>query len=64
MEQANPAFGELYRLTVQFTEMLRKQQPEQLRPWLDAAQASNFRELKSLADGMERDYAAIEAALR
>jgi transposase len=64
MEQANPVFGRLYRLTVQFTEMLRKRQVEQLRPWLDAAQASELRELKSLADGIERDYAAIEAALR
>jgi transposase len=64
MEQANEAFGELYRLAVQFTEMLRKRQPEQLRPWLDAAQASDFGELKSLATGMERDYAAVEAALR
>jgi transposase len=64
MEQASPAFGRLYRLTVQFTEMLRKRQVEQLRPWLDAAKASDLRELKSLAEGMERDYAAIEAALR
>jgi transposase len=64
MEQASPAFGQLYQLTVQFTEMLRKRQVEQLRPWLDAAQASDLRELKSLAEGMERDEAAIEAALR
>jgi transposase len=64
LEQANPAFSELYRLTVQFTEMLRKRQPEQLRPWLDVARASDLRELKSLADGIERDYAAVEAALR
>jgi transposase len=64
LEQANPAFGQLYRLTVQFTEMLRKRQPEQLRPWLDMARASDLRELKSLAEGMERDYAAVEAALR
>jgi transposase len=64
MEQANAAFGQLYGLTAQFTEMLRKQQVEQLRPWLDAAQASELAELKSLASGMERDYAAIEAALR
>jgi transposase len=64
MEQANTPFGQLYRLTVQFTEMLRKRQPEQLRPWLDMAQASDLRELKSLAEGMERDYAAAEAALR
>jgi transposase len=64
MQQASPAFGRLYRLTVQFTEMLRKRQVEQLRPWLEAAQASELRELKSLADGIERDYAAVEAALR
>jgi transposase len=64
MEQANPAFRHLYRLAVEFTGMLRKRQPEQLRPWLDAAQASDFGELKSLATGMERDYAAVEAALR
>jgi transposase len=64
MEQASPAFGQLYRLTIQFTEMLRKRQVEQLRPWLSAAQASDLKELKSLAEGMGRDYAAIEAALR
>ena len=64
MEHANPAFGPLYRLTVQFTEMLRKRQPEQLRPWLDVARASDLRELKSLAEGIERDYVAVEAALR
>jgi len=64
MEQASPAFSELYRLTVQFTEMLRKRQPEGLQPWLEAAQASEFGELKSLAAGMERDYAAVEAGLR
>jgi transposase len=64
MEQASPAFGRLYRLTVQFTEMLRKRQVEQLRPWLETAQASDLKELKSLAEGMERDYAAVEAALR
>jgi len=64
MEQASPAFGRLYRLTVQFTEMLRKQQVVQLRPWLYAAQASENRELKSLAGSLERDYAAVEAALR
>jgi len=62
--QASPAFGGVYRLVVQFTEMLRKRQVEQLRPGLDAARASEVSELKSLADGRERDYAAIEAALR
>jgi transposase len=64
MEQVSPTFAQLYRLTVQFTEMLRKRQVEQLRPWLQAAKASELRELKSLADGIERDQAAVEAALR
>jgi transposase len=64
MEQANAAFGQLYRLTIQFTEMVRKRQVEQLRPWLEAAQASDLAELKSLAGGIERDYDAVEAALR
>lgn len=64
MEQANPAFGQLYRLTTQFTEMLRNRQPEQLQPWLERVQASDFGELKSLATGMARDYAAVEAGLR
>jgi transposase len=31
---------------------------------LDAAQASQFGELKSLAGSLERDYAAVEAARR
>jgi len=44
--------------------MLGKRHLEQLRPWLQAAQASELRELKSLAEGMQRDSAAIEAALR
>jgi transposase len=64
MEAAEPSFGSLYRLTVDFTEMLRKRQPERLRPWLEAAQASEFPELKSLATGMERDYTAVENGMR
>ena len=64
MEQASPAFGQLYRLSVQFTEMLRKRQVEKLRPWLEAVKASDLKELKSLAEGIERDEAAVEAALR
>jgi transposase len=64
MEAAEPTFGSLYRLTIDFTEMFRKRKPELLRPWLDAAQASEFGELRSLATGMGRDYAAVEAGLR
>jgi len=64
MEQANPAFGQLYRLTPQFTEMRRTRPPEQLQPWLAEGHASDFADLKSLASGMARDDAAGEAGLR
>jgi transposase len=64
MEAAEPAFGPRYRLAVDFTEMVRKRQPEQVRPWLEAAKASEFPELRSLSIGMERDEAAVEAGLR
>ena len=63
MEAAEPTFGSLYRLTVDFTEMLRKRKPELLQPWLQAAQASEFGELRSLAVGMGRDYVAVEAGI-
>jgi hypothetical protein len=55
MEQANPAFGPLDRLTTQFTEMLRTRPPEQVQPWLERVQASDFGALKSLATGMARE---------
>ena len=44
--------------------MLRKRQPEQLRPWLDMARASDLSARKRLAEGIARDYDAVEAARR
>ena len=44
--------------------MLRNRQPERLQPWLEQVQASDCAALKSLATGMARDYAAVEAGLR
>lgn len=44
--------------------MLRRRQPERLSPWLEAAHVSDFPELKSLATGIARDYAAVENGLR
>ncbi len=64
MELASPAFGTLYRLAHTFTDMIRSQQPEHLDSWLEQASASDFPELVSLASGITRDYAAVEAALR
>ena len=64
MALASPAFGTLYRLAHTFTDMIRSQQPEHLDSWLEQASASDFPELVSLASGITRDYAAVEAAFR
>ncbi len=58
--------GELattYVLTQGFTEMVRGRKVEMLESWLTAAQASAVPELRSLANGIERDKAAVIAGL-
>jgi transposase len=64
MEQVCPPFGTLYRLAHTFTDMIRNRQPEHLDRWLSQASECDFPELVSLASGIKRDYAAVEAALR
>jgi transposase len=63
MEAANPGFGPRYRRAVGVPEMVRTRQPEHVRPWLDAAQTREFPALRSLATGMDRDDAVVEAGL-
>lgn len=46
-----------------FVKMLRDQQVEALPGRLESAQASPIRELRQFAQGIERDRAAVEAAL-
>jgi len=64
MEQASPPFGVLKQLAHTFTNMIRSQQAEHLDSWLEQVSASDLPELVSLASGIKRDYAAVEAALR
>ena len=44
--------------------MVRERQHEKLEHWLERAEASGERALRSFAGGVRRDYAAVEAALR
>ena len=50
-------------LSQDFVKMLRDKRVEGLPSWLQRAQASTVRELRQFAQGIERDRAAVEAAL-
>jgi transposase len=63
MEQVSPALGPLVRLAQAYTQMLRARQGEHLDTWLEQASSSGFGELVSFATGIQRDYAAVKAAL-
>jgi transposase len=52
----------VYELAQRFGRMVRERRPEDLAAWLDDAR-SGPRELRTLAGGLERDRAAVEAAL-
>ena len=46
-----------------FVKLLRQKQVDALDGWLESAKASSIRELRQFAQGIERDHAAVEAAL-
>jgi len=50
-------------LAQQFRLMVRDRKPEALAPWIQASQASGIGELKTFADGLQREQAVIRAAL-
>jgi transposase len=54
----------VYQLLQAFLTMVRQRQHVQLRAWMEAASASGIAELRSFVAGIERDYEAVEAALR
>jgi transposase len=43
--------------------MIRGQKPEAFQPWLEAVATSDVADLKTFAAGLERDRAAVLAAL-
>lgn len=50
-------------LAQQFRLMVRDRKPEALSPWIQASQASGIGELKTFAEGLQREQAVIQAAL-
>jgi transposase len=46
-----------------FVKMMREKRVEALPAWMEDAKASQVRELRQFAQGIERDRAAVEAAL-
>jgi transposase len=62
--QTSAAVQAVYQLLQTFLTMVRQRQHEHLRPWMAAAVSCGVAEMKSFVVGIERDYEAVEAALR
>jgi transposase len=60
---SDPDIQQAYTLTVQFEELIRGRERDELAPWLDRARDSQLPELIEFGRGLERDRAAVEAAL-
>jgi hypothetical protein len=58
-----PDLQTAYALARQFRVMVRERTPQALDPWISACRASGINELKSFADGLEREAGIIRAAL-
>jgi len=61
---AVPALATAQQVAVEFGRVVRERNRAALSGWLQQAEASGIPELRSVAAGMRRDRAAIEAALR
>ncbi len=60
--QASDELCTLYLLSQEFVTMLKQRRAEALDEWLRQAKESHVAELKSFANGILRDYAAVYAA--
>jgi transposase len=52
-----------YDLAQRFGTMVRGRQQDQLDPWLEACLSSGIPDLRTFAEGLQREYSAIKAAL-
>lgn len=60
--QASSDLHTVYLLSQEFVTMLKERRAEELNEWLKRAKESLVAELKSFANGIYRDYAAVYAA--
>jgi transposase len=52
-----------YDLVQRFGTMVRSRQQDQLDPWLEDALGSGIPDLHTFAEGLQREYSALKAAL-
>ncbi len=62
IRQGHPDLETAYRLSQGFVSMLAERRDQDLDGWLVQADRSGISELKSFAQGIRRDYAAVHAA--
>jgi transposase len=63
LRQVHPTLEITYQLVQEFAVMLRQHQGEHLETWLEQVRTSHIPELLRFARGIERDKAAVQAAL-
>jgi len=61
--QASPEIAEARLLAQEFNRILKQRDHEAFPSWMERASQSRIPEMKSLASGLERDHAAVVAAL-
>jgi transposase len=61
--EVSPTVHKAYTLGLSFLHLVRRRDAEAFDPWLEQAQASAIPELERFAAGLERDGAAVRAAL-
>lgn len=61
--QCSPALAQAASLARDFMQMVRERTPEQLDRWLERARASPLQELRRFALGLDKEDAAVRAAL-
>jgi transposase len=64
MIHASPTIATAYALTQDFAHLIRQRCVAALDPWLAAAKAAGLTEFSQFAAGLERDKAAVRAALQ
>jgi transposase len=62
MVPASEELAKAYQLSQDLVGLLKERKGADLQPWLQRASHSHIAQFTSLAKGMQRDYAAIEAA--
>jgi transposase len=63
LSQSSPEIARAQQLVLSFSEMVKGRQVEKLRGWLKEAFKSGVAEFVSFANGISKDFEAVQAAL-